>query len=114
MEFKIIYPMESIIYGDSFKNAIKTFIKINHNLQISKMIVTDQTRNMQAQIKYYQQDGRNKVGINMFPMGFDQPIPVVTNNTYIPPRYINSPPRYINSPMHVMPFIPTVINIPNV
>lgn len=95
MEFKIIYPMESIIYGDSFKNAIKNFIKINHNLQISKMIVTDQTRNMQAQIKYYQQDGRNKVGINMFPG------PVVTNNTYIPP-------------MHVMPFIPTVINIPNV
>jgi hypothetical protein len=113
MEFKIIYPLESIIYGDSFKNAIKNFIKINHNLQISKMIVTDRTRNMQAQIKYYQLDGRNKVGINMFPVGIDQPIPIVTsNNTYIPPRYVN--PTLPLSPFSPMPFIPTVINIPNV
>ena len=52
MEFKIVYPFESTIYGDSFKEAIKKFIKINHNLQINKMIVTDQTRNIQAQIKY--------------------------------------------------------------
>ena len=129
MEFKIIYPLESLIYGDSFKNAIKNFIKINHNLQISKMIVTDRTRNMQAQIKYYQEDGRNKVGINMFPVGLDQPIPIVTDsNTYIPPRYVSpsnsmlpfSPlvnsilPLSPLSPLITMPFIPTVINIPNV
>jgi hypothetical protein len=120
MEFKIIYPLESLIYGDSFKDAVKNFIKINHNLQISKMIVTDQSKNMQAHIKYYQQDGRNKVGINMFPVGLDQPIPIVTNNnTYIPPRYTESfisslLPLSPLSPMQIMPFVPSVINIPNV
>jgi hypothetical protein len=124
MEFKIIYPIESLIYGDSFKNAIKNYIKINHNLQISKMIVTDRSRNMEAQIKYYQQDGRNKVGINMFPVGLDQPIPVITDsNTYIPPTNLMLPynplvnsilPLSPLSPIPAMPFIPTVINIPNV
>jgi hypothetical protein len=120
MEFKIIYPLQSSIYGDSFKNAIKNYIKINHNLQINNMIITDQTRNMQANIKYYQEDGRNKVGINMYPVGLDQPIPIVTNNnTYIPPRYV-SPlvnsvfPMSPFSPVPMMPFVPTVINIPNV
>jgi len=119
MEFKIVYPFESTIYGDSFKEAIKKFIKINHNLQINKMIVTDQTRNIQAQIKYYQEDGRNKVGINMFPTGLDYPIPIITNDTYIPPRYTDSLVASILpispiSPMISMPFIPTVITIPNI
>jgi len=89
-------------------------------LQINNMIITDQTRNMQANIKYYQQDGRNKVGINMFPVGLQYPIPIVTNNTYIPPKMtepVISPFMPFSpipvSPMSV-PFIPTVIDIPNV
>lgn len=119
MEFKIIFPFESIIYGDSFKEAIKNFIKINHNLQVTKMIVTDQSRNIEAQVKYYQEDGRNKVGINMFPVGYNYPVPIVTNDTYVPPRYTDSLiasvlPMSPMSPMSIGPFIPTVINIPNV
>lgn len=125
MEFKIVYPFESLIYGDSFKEAIKNFIKINHNLQIHKMIITDQNKHIQAQIKYYQQDGRNKVGINMFPTGFNYPVPIQSSyiNPLIAPTYTNSlvTPTYTNSlltpmspisPVLNMPFIPTVINIP--
>jgi hypothetical protein len=134
MEFKIVYPFESLIYGDSFKEAIKNFIKINHNLQIHKMIITDQNKHIQAQIKYYQQDGRNKVGINMFPTGFNYPVPIQSSyinpliaptytNPLIAPTYTNPliTPTYTNSlltpmspisPVLNMPFIPTVINIP--
>jgi hypothetical protein len=56
----------------------------------------------------------------MFPVGLDQPIPIVTNNnTYIPPRYTESfisslLPLSPLSPMQIMPFVPSVINIPNV
>lgn len=119
MEFKIVYPFESLIYGDSFKEAIKNFIKINHNLNVTKMIITDRSRNMEAQIKYYQEDGRNKVGINMFPVGLNYPVPIVTNDTYIPPRYTDTLvasvlPMSPMSPIAVAPFFPTVINIPNV
>ena len=117
MEFKIVFPFESSIYGDSFKEAIKNFIKINHNLQVTKMIVTDQSKNIEARVKYYQEDGRNKVGINMFPVGPNYPIPIVTNDTYIPPRFINplvTPMLPISPLSPLSPFIPTVINIPNV
>ena len=115
MIFQVIAPFETTIYGDSFKEAIKNFIKINHNLNITEMIIKDQQRNIQAQIKYYEQDGRNKVGINMFPVGLQYPIPVVTNDTYIPPRIVES--FFPTSPMQIhtlsLPFIPTVIDIPN-
>jgi hypothetical protein len=117
LEFSIVYPIESIIYGDSFKEAVKNFIKLNRDMNITQMVIKDQSKNMQAQINYYQQDGRNKVGINMFPVGLNYPIPIVTNDTYVPPKVVNPivetvlPLSPILSP--VGPFIPSVIKIPN-
>jgi hypothetical protein len=117
LEFKIVYPFESIIYGDSFKDAVKNYVKLNRNLNLTQMIIKDQSNNMQAQIRYYQEDGRNKVGINMFPVGLNYPIPIVTNDTYIPPRVAEPiistmfPLSPVVSPF--VPFVPTVINIPN-
>jgi hypothetical protein len=102
MSFQIVYPIQSTIYGDSFKEAIKNFIKLNHSLNIRNIIVKDQTDQVKATINYYKQDGRNKVGIDMYPVGLQYPIPLVTSNAYYP------------QPLIAAPFIPTVINIPNV
>ena len=131
--FQVVFPIVADIGGDSFKEAVKNFIKINHNLNISDMIIKDQSQHMRAQIKYYEQDGRNKVGINMFPIGMDYPIPVQTD-TYRPRTIVESPfspflpvvqspgavllqdsPLYSISPVPIspMPFIPTVITMPS-
>ena len=87
-------------------------------MNLTQMIIKDQSRNMQAQIKYYQEDGRNKVSINMFHVGLQYPIPIVTNdNTYVPPKIVNPlintvlPLSPLATPF--VPFVPTVINIPN-
>ena len=83
------------------------------------MIIKDQNRNIQAKIQYYKQDGRNKVGINMFPVGLQYPTPIVTNDTYVPQNIMNiSSSGFMPfSPMSLSPvgspFMPTVINIPN-
>jgi hypothetical protein len=118
MIFKIVSPMITTIDGDSLKEAIKNFIKINHNLNITNMIIRDQTNNIQAKINYYKEDGRNKVGINMFPVGLEYPIPVVTNGSYIPQNVIQPPNNsWSISPSHFSPqsfsqFVPSVIKIP--
>lgn len=128
MIFQVVFPFESTIYGDSFKEAIKHFIKLNHNFNITKMIVKDQSRQIEANLNYYKKDGRNKVGINMFPIDLQYPIPIITNDVFVPqsmvvPDSISpflplSSNGMLNSPMSVssitMPFIPTVINIPNI
>jgi hypothetical protein len=118
MEIKIVYPFQSVIYGDSFKEAIKNFVKLNHNFQINNLILQDQNRRYKAQINYYKQDGRNKIGINMFPVGWNYPIPIVTNDTYIPPRVTDTVAIAPLSPLSPispvgMPWLPTVVNIPN-
>ena len=116
MIFNVVSPIVATIDGDSLKDAIKNFIKFNHNMNIREMIIRDQSNNVRANINYYKQDGRNKVGINMFPVGLDYPIPIVTNDTYIPPRLIEQPLNlWPLSPIPLSPygpFIPSVINIP--
>lgn len=123
MIFQVVFPFESTIYGDSFKEAVKNFIKLNHNLNITKMIVKDQSKQIEAKMNYYKEDGRNKVGINMFPVGLQYPTPIVTNDTFIPQQIVDGSqmPFFPLSPLSMspvspmsIPFMPTVINIPNV
>ena len=119
MLFQIVSPVVATIDGDSVKDAVKNFIKLNYQLNLAELIIKDQNMHMNARIDYYKQDGRNKVGINMFPVGFNYPVPIVTNDTYVPPRYTDSIiasvlPMSPVSPMAIAPFMPTVINIPNV
>lgn len=131
MLFQVIYPFESTIYGDSFKHAIKNFIKLNHNMNVNKMILKDQTKHMEANFNYYKQDGRNKVGINYFPINYTPNMFVPNPNIFVSSNDLGSnvlmnpfdliSPMSPMSPMSpfdymspVMPFIPTVVNIPNV
>ena len=102
MIYQIVFPIQSTVYGDSFKEAVKNFIKLNHSLNIRNLILKDQSNQMSATLNYYKEDGRNKVGIDMYPVGLQYKIPLVTSNAYYP------------QPLIAAPFIPTVINIPNV
>ena len=101
MRFNIIAPIVTTIDGDSLKEAIKNFIKFNHRLNITNMIIKDQQNHINANIEYYKQDGRNKVGIDMYPISY----PFVNN--YVQTPTMMSPNVYPNAP-----FIPTVIKIP--
>lgn len=116
MIYQVVSPFSLEISADSIKEAIKNAVKIKRNINITEMIIKDQNRHIKAKLEYYQQDGRNKVGINMFPVGYNYPIPIVTNDTYVPPQIIQSPLIPMSpiplSPV-MSPFIPTVINIPN-
>ena len=90
--YQILSPFVYDIYGDSFKDAVKNFIKINHNLNLQDIIIRDQanTQKYRADVRYYTQEGINKAGITMYPMqnsfvglGAQNPVgylaPVMTN-----------------------------------
>ena len=104
MEFKIVFPFQETIFGDNFKEAVKRYIKLNHNLNISNMIVRDRFNQYDTNIKYYNENGRRKIGINMMPVGLNYPIPVVVNTTPDKPILQRDPEL----------FLPTVISSSNV
>lgn len=58
------------IDGDSYKDAIKNFIKINYAMNLNKIIIQDRYNNYhQAKFNYYKNEqNKNKVGIDIYPM----------------------------------------------
>ena len=67
MSFQIVYPIAMSINADSFKDAIKQYVKLNQDINIANIIITDQQRYMKANLKYYQEGNKNKMGISLYP-----------------------------------------------
>ena len=73
--YNVVSPIVRPIYSIDLHSAIKQFAKLYRNLNINSMIIKDQNKHYKTHLKYYQHDGRNKVGINYYPY----------------PQYINQP-----------------------
>ena len=67
MLFQIVQPIVTDIYGDSFKEAVKNYVKLNYNANITNMVIKDQTNHYQTRLRYYQENNKNKVGIDVYP-----------------------------------------------
>jgi hypothetical protein len=116
--YQIVSPFTATIYGDSFKEAVKRYIKLNRNININHMIVSDQNSHMRANIRYFNQDGRNKVGINMYPVdplvGM-APVAVVRNKSeekYLPQNVVQPIAVPVAMPVG-MPMVSTTLTSPN-
>jgi hypothetical protein len=67
MSFQIVYPIAMTINAGSFKEAVKQYVKMNYDVNIANIIITDQYRHMKANLKYYNEGPKNKVGISLYP-----------------------------------------------
>jgi len=67
MLYQIIYPFTADIYGDTFKEAVKNYVKFNYNNNITNMIIKDQSNSYEAKLNYYMKNNKNKVGISISP-----------------------------------------------
>lgn len=74
MPFSLLWPYVAPLDGSTFRDAIKNFIHFNRNLQIQKLIVTDQNNHVEATLQEAANDTRNRGGMNVYPsMGIPQP-----------------------------------------
>lgn len=128
MLYQIVQPFFYEISADSVNNAIKNFVKIHHNLNITNLIISNEYHKYQAKMKYFNENDKFRVGINVYPYNDEITIgPSYTN--YIetmPPTSIpltpiyqpttplnvwnnNHPPSPYISPM----FVPRIIDFIN-
>jgi hypothetical protein len=91
LKFQIVYPITYDIYGDSFKEAVKNYVKLKHNYDINNLIISDQqTYAYQAKLRYYMENQRNKVGIDFYPYPYNN-IPLLLKSYPQPQPLITSP-----------------------
>ena len=65
--YQVVQPFFYTLSADTVNNAIKNFVKVHHDLNLTNIIITDQKNHYKANFKYFLEDGRNRVGINTMP-----------------------------------------------
>ena len=120
MIYNIVSPFSLSINAESYKEAVKNFIKINHTLNINRLIIKNKNEYMKAKIDYYTKLGRNKFGVKLMPynnvhvyptsnvispLSLTSPIPTSTL-PLIPSPTLPTLPTYI-SPTYTSPTLPT-------
>lgn len=95
--YQMLYPAVAPLYGDNIKDAIKAYVKMNWNMNLNYMILADQQRRFRANFNYMVNDGRNRVGIDMFPVPRNYIIPtVIQTPTVLGPIQSRTLPVYAN------------------
>jgi len=135
MSYQIVYPYPAVmsIDADSFKDAVKFYAKLNYNYSINSLIIKDQSRYMRADLNYFNEGKKKKVGISLFPtvwpveddgrinMDMFPYTPTVTYDTkeypattYLEadfvPRIIANPVTVVANPLAVAPLLPPIVS----
>ena len=79
MSFQILYPSFYTIKAGSFEEAIKNYVKLNYEAQIANLIITDQNRYIQANLKYYKDNNKNKLGFSLQPISYPIAMGMIQN-----------------------------------
>ncbi|VVU95444.1 hypothetical protein CPAV1605_1195 [seawater metagenome] len=66
--YTFFQPMYYVMDANSVKDAIKNYVKFHRNYEITQLMMSDQEKRYKAKLKYFKHDGRNKVGINVYPV----------------------------------------------
>jgi hypothetical protein len=112
MSFQIVYPITMTLSADSFKDAVKQYVKMSHNVNVANLIITDQYRYMKANLNYYKDGSKKKVGISLYPTTWnaDQPLsawPYTPQITYDTKEYPRS--TFVESPLLIPNIIPAIV-----
>jgi hypothetical protein len=87
MYYQILSPIVTKVEGDSLAEAIKMFVKVNHANQFRNLVIADQMNKYNANIEYYKNNNKNKIGISI---NKDTGYTVYPNNSFLQPIYKES------------------------
>ena len=112
MLYTFLQPVQYTMNADTVNEAIKNYVKFHRFHNINQIMLKDQMNHYKASLKYFKHDGRNKVGINVYPMNnmpianintYNNTIPVGLTNTPIVPSVVGTTPM-ATQPMVYLPW----------
>lgn len=86
--FTVVSPYTVKIDAGNLHDAMKSFAKQYYHLKINDFIIKDYMNHYKANLKYFKNDGRTRIGINVNPWtGPIVPGPLISQNVlhYTPP-----------------------------
>lgn len=77
--YTVVSPYLVNLNANDLTSAVKQFAKTYYHMKINEIIIKDRIKNYRANLKYYKEHGRPRVGIRMFPYMY----PIVPSTTPI-------------------------------
>jgi len=112
--YQFVHPFTMTLQASSFGDAVKQYAKLNHDMAINNLIVTDKIKYMKANLKYYNNGQKNKVSIalapTVWPLNVDKDGKINTNFWPLTPEITYD--TKVNPP--TMYFEPSIVPINNV
>lgn len=102
MLYTFLQPVQYVMNADTVNEAIKNYVKFHRFHNISQIMLKDHEKMYKANLKYFKHDGRNKVGINVYPTN---PSITITSNVAAD----RTMPVGL-TPAHFMPLSPVATN----
>lgn len=116
--YQVVQPFQYAITADSFKDAIKNFVKVHRDLNLTNIIIKDQSKYYQANFNYWFEGGKNKVQISTNPylgavslgpsyIQYYESLPGASGIPLTPPFSSASPLAPVALTPSIFPFSPT-------
>jgi hypothetical protein len=112
MIYQVVHPYVMSINAESFKTAVKNYVKMNQNLTLTSLIITDQSRQyMKANLNYYNVNDKKKVSISLLPTTWPS-VPLLPSVPLMPlmptlPLGIKKDGEIV-SPLNTWPYSPSI------
>ena len=72
--YKIVYPVQTSIYGSNFSDAIKNYVKIQNDINLTNIIIQNNNLYRQTYINYIKKNGKQLARINTIPLNPKYPL----------------------------------------
>jgi len=86
MIYTVVRPYYLELDSTDLTSAVRKFTKIYYNMKINELIIKDQYKHYKATMKYFNKNGRKRVGINFFPSAVVVPASKHINQVFMVPR----------------------------
>jgi hypothetical protein len=102
--YKIIYPINTSINGENLSDAIKNFVKLQNDFNLTNLIIQNDNLYKQAYINYIKKNGKKIAYINTIPLNPLYPLSHYIKDTFtIDPM----PPKPAMNVVYPIPVIAT-------
>jgi hypothetical protein len=106
--FKVVYPVQTSIYGPNLSDAIKNYVKTQNDINLTKIIIQNDNLYRKSYINYIKKNGKQLAQINTIPLN-----PLYPLSYYIGDSFnLEAPPTMPNVRMGFPLFSPPPLLLP--
>ena len=107
--FNIVYPLQTVISGSDYNTAVKDYVKMVNNINLTRLVIQNENLYRQSYINYLNKNGKKIAKINSIPLNPQYPLSYYIKEPLEPPPFRPLTPiiprPLIGAPFGISPYM---------